>query len=137
MASLSRFIDPEWLQQLREVDLIGSRPISIWVDEFCFSKTDKTIKLPARGPEFSFKSDLYPEANVDIYAVKGERDDPRNPNPQAGRRNYFIIKVGERQVGAQYPSLAFAKTIAGTMHERLVTGLVADVRKRSPHYGRF
>lgn len=116
----------------RAPSLLGRSISLIAMDEF-FNPV-----LPiSRAPEFSFKNERYPAANVDIYQIRGERHDPRNPNPKAGPRIFYIIKVGDRAVGGEYASLAIAKAIAKPMHDRLVKGLVDDQRKLTPHFGRF
>lgn len=96
----------------------------------------RTVKK-ATGPEFSYKTDAFPDATVNIYAGEGAARDPRNPNPSAGPRKFFVIKVGERRVGGEYASLAIAKTFAQRMHKRLIDALVADRQEANPNFGRF
>lgn len=108
--------------------LKGAEISRIWVDE---------LFTPPVTPDFSYENDALPTAKVDIYATEGDAHDPRNPNPAAGRRKIWIIKIGDRRVGGEYPSLAFAKTAAAPMHARLVETLLADMRKTNPNFARF
>ncbi len=117
----------------RAPSLIGRSISLIAMDELF----NPVLSMPRAAPEFSFKNERYPAANVDIYQIRGERHDPRNPNPKAGPRIFYIIKVGDRAVGGEYASLAIAKAIAKPMHDRLIKGLVDDQRKLTPHFGRF
>jgi len=110
------------------------RPVSLLTMDELFSPV---LSIPRAAPEFSYKDERYPAANVDIYQIRGERHDPRNPNPKAGLRIFYTIKVGDRSVGGEYASLAIAKAIAKPMHDRLIKGLVDDQRKLTPHFGRF
>ncbi|WLR90936.1 hypothetical protein [Shinella zoogloeoides] len=112
--------------------LAGKEISHVWVDEW-FSPP----KAPAISPDFSYENDVFPAAKVDIFAVEGDAHDPRNPNPAAGRRRFWIIKIGERRVGGEYASLAFAKAAAAPMHARVVEALLAHMQKANPNYARF
>lgn len=122
------------IEVLKSRTPFSGRSISLLAMDELFNPVQS---IPRTAPEFSYKDERYPAADVDICQVRGERHDPRNPNPKAGPRIFYTIKVGDRSVGGEYASLAIAKAIAKPMHDRLIKGLVDDQRKLTPHFGRF
>lgn len=105
--------------------LTGSEFTGIYMDELS-------------GPiaDFSFHNDSYPLARVDIFS-ETLKNDPRNPNPAAGKRKVFYIIAGGKRVGGEYASLSMAKVFAEPMHKKMVKALEDDLQKNNPTFGVF
>jgi len=123
------------LTKLKDRGTLSGKAIThFWIDELSFTWPRS---LPPSPPDFSFENEVFPAAKVDIIRVRGDAHDPRNPNPAAGPRSFWTIRVGDRRVGKEYPSLAMAKVIGEQMHARLVDALTADMKQANPNFGRF
>lgn len=85
------------------------------IDEIAF-----TAGAPVIDPIKVFQDARFPEATVSIFDRSEDKRDPRNPNPQAGPRKFFVLERDGQPVPGRYSNLKKAERAARRLHDQIV-----------------